>query len=677
MKNFILLLCFAPLLLGSCKKNNLTDNLLLPQPQIIESHKGHFQIPNELPVQIDAPSDAFGRLTVLLTTAGIPCRQTITTEGLSLRLTDNPSLPTSKEGYRLAISPDKVELSARGEAGLFYGLQTFVALYEQYGRQIPAGTITDWPRFEWRGMHLDVSRNFFDKEFIKKQLRMMASLRLNRLHWHLVDGAGWRLEIDCYPLLTQQAAWRHGKTWHEWWTSGRRYGHQNEVGVSGGFYTKEEIREVLACADSLHITVVPEIEFPSHSEEVLAAYPALSCTEKGGGDFCIGNEQTFKFMENVLTEVMELFPSEYIHIGGDEASKSAWAVCPKCRARMDSERLANVDELQSYGIRRMERFLRAHGRKMIGWDEILEGGLAEGAIVMSWRGEEGGRKAAASGHPVIMTPGSHCYFDSYQDNPMREPMAMSGYLPLSKVYEYDPAPADMSGHERVLGVQANLWTEYIPTPEHAEYMLYPRHFALAEVAWLDPAKKDFTDFRRRAVARADKARAAGYHVFDLHTESGERPEKSKQISHLATGCPVTYTTLWHAKYPAEEAATLTNGLRGGWSYGTRWQGFLDNDIEVTIDLGKNQQIRSIEADFIQWFAAWVWLPREVIISISDDGKEFHELAVIKNDYPEEEERPEYRTFGWQDKTTGRYIRYRAISNRRAGGWLFTDEFVVR
>ncbi len=678
MKNyFISFICFTTLLLSSCGTPILTDNLLLPKPQSVESGKGYFRVPNELPIQIVAPNDAAGRLVAVLTKAGVAYQQTDTSKGLSIQLTDDSSLPASKEGYRLIISPEEVKLTARGEAGLFYGLQTFVALHEQYDSRIPAGTIIDYPRFEWRGMHLDVSRNFFDKKFIKKQLRMMASLRLNRLHWHLVDGAGWRLEIDRYPLLTEFAAWRHGKTWHDWWTSGRRYGRHDEAGVSGGFYTKEDIREVLDCADSLHITVVPEIEFPSHSEEVLAAYPKLSCTNKGGGEFCIGNEQTFEFMENVLTEVMELFPSEYIHIGGDEAAKEAWATCPKCRTRMAREGLTDVNELQSYGIRRMERFLRSRGRKLIGWDEILDGGLAEGAVVMSWRGEEGGRKAAESGHSVIMTPGSHCYFDSYQDNPMREPMAMSGYLPLSKVYEYDPAPADMVGREWVLGVQANLWTEYIPTPEHAEYMLYPRHFALAEVAWSNPEQKDFTDFRRRAVVRTDKARAAGYNAFDLHSESGERPEKAEPIDHLARGCEVTYTTPWHPKYSAEGASSLTNGLRGGWSYGTRWQGFLSCDMEVTIDLKTTQPIRSIEADFIQWFAAWVWLPREVIIAVSEDGKEFRELTVVKNDYPEEEERPEYRKFGWQGKTTGRYVRYRAVSNGRAGGWLFTDEIVVR
>lgn len=260
---------------------------------------------------------------------------------------------------------------------------------------------------------------------------------------------------------------------------------------------------------------------------MLAVCPELSCAGKPyvSGEFCLGSEETFAFLENVLTEVTELFPSEYIHIGGDEVSGQAWASCPKCRARMEREGLGSAQALQAYAVRRIGRFLEARGRKLIGWDEILDSGPMPGAAVMSWRGEEGGRRAAALGHDVIMCPGSHCYFDGFQDNPEREPQAFTGYLPLSKVYSYDPAPAALSGREHIIGVQANLWTEYIPTPSQAEYMLYPRMFALAEVAWSAPETKDYADFRRRALRFCDRARRQGYHTFDLRASSASGPNR--------------------------------------------------------------------------------------------------------------------------------------------------------
>lgn len=681
--NRFLFLVGALLLCGACE-HSARENALLPEPVAVREYPGSFKIHEPLSLWIDAPDSIARPLADYLRTTPIECvreerKRHAAKNYLHLLLSKGDSLPESPEGYVLAIRPAGITVRSHGEAGLFYGLQTLLQLHAQYGDRIPAQKITDYPRFAWRGLHLDVSRNFFDKEFVKKQLRMMASLKLNRLHWHLTDGAGWRLAVDAYPRLTEEAAWRVGKTWQEWRRGGSRYARRGDPEASGGYYTKEQVRDVLALADSLHITVVPEIEMPGHSEEVLAVYPELSCSGRPGenGEFCLGNEQTYVFLERVFSEVLELFPSEFIHIGGDEASSQAWMACPKCRALMQREGLKTPAELQAYAVHRIGRFLEARGRRLVGWDEILDGGIPADAVVMSWRGEEGGRRAAAAGHDVVMTPGSHCYFDGYQDNPMTQPQAFSGYLPLSKVYSYDPAPEQMPARDRVLGVQANLWTEYIPTPEQAEYMLYPRAFALAEVAWSPVEKRDYEDFRSRALIYTERAHAAGYNAFDLESEEGERPQSLEPVEHLAVGCPVTCATPWHKAYSADGAATLTDGRHGPWSYGERWLGFLDCDVDVTVDLGEVKPIREVAADFIQWYTAWVWLPARVEIEVSDDGETFRSLGVVENDYPQEEERPEFRTFAWKGSDEARYVRYHAVSNGRAGGWLFTDEIVIR
>lgn len=681
--NRFLFLVATLLLCGACERS-AQENALLPEPVAVREYPGSFKIHEPLSLWIDAPDSIARPLAGYLRTTPIECvreerKRHAAKNYLHLVLSKGDSLPESPEGYVLAIRPAGITVRSHGEAGLFYGLQTLLQLHAQYGDRIPAQKITDYPRFAWRGLHLDVSRNFFDAEFVKKQLRMMASLKLNRLHWHLTDGAGWRLAIDAYPRLTEEAAWRIGKTWQEWRRGGSRYARRGDPGASGGYYTKEQVRDVLALADSLHITVVPEIEMPGHSEEVLAVYPELSCSGEPGtsGEFCLGNEQTYVFLERVFSEVLELFPSEFIHIGGDEASSRAWMACPKCRALMEREGLKTPAELQAYAVHRIGRFLEAHGRRLVGWDEILDGSIPADAVVMSWRGEEGGRRAAAAGHDVVMTPGSYCYFDGYQDNPMTQPQAFTGYLPLSKVYSYDPAPEQMAGRDRVLGVQANLWTEYIPTPEQAEYMLYPRAFALAEVAWSPQKSRDYDEFRTRALIYTERAREAGYNAFDLESEEGERPESLEPVEHLAVGCPVSYATPWHRSYPADGAATLTDGQRGPWSYGERWQGFLNSDVDVTVDLGAVKPIREVAADFMQWYSAWVWLPTRVEIKVSADGETFRSLGVIGNDYPQEEERPEYRTFAWKGSDEARYVRYHAVSNGRAGGWLFTDEIIIR
>lgn len=607
-----------------------------------------------------------------------------TQQVLSLLITEkNHQLP-SPESYTLSVTPQQIQIRATSGAGLFYGMQTLLQLAQPSGAgsySIASVEIEDTPRFAYRGLMLDVSRHFSTKEFIKKQIDALAYYKINRLHLHLTDAAGWRLEIKKYPLLTDFAAWRTDPTWKKWWNGGRKYVRFDEPGAYGGYYTQNDIREILEYARQHYITVIPEIEMPSHSEEVLAAYPELSCSGEPykNSDFCVGNEETFTFLENVLTEVMELFPSEYIHIGGDEAGKSAWKTCPKCQKRMKDEHLANVDELQSYLIHRIEKFLNDHGRHLLGWDEILQGGIAPNATVMSWRGEEGGITAVTSGHHAVMTPGSYCYLDSYQDAPYSQPEAIGGYLPLKKVYSYNPVPASLTAEQAklVYGVQGNLWVEYIPTPEHVEYMIYPRILALAEVAWTAPERKSWPDFHTRALSAVADLQSKGYHPFDLKKEIGSRPESKQPVSHLALGKKVTYNSPYSPHYPAQGNTALTDGIRGDWTYGDgSWQGFIsDNRLDVTIDMEKETSIHSVTAAFMQVVGAEVFLPETVIISISDDGTHFTELQ--KQHFEVSKEIPiRFTDISWQGETKGRYVRYQAQAGREFGGWIFTDEIIV-
>ncbi len=415
-----------------------------------------------------------------------------------------------KESYALNVNEKGIFIYGKPN-GLFYGVQTLLQLlppqiYSDTLRrsvawEVPYVKIYDKPRFKWRGMHLDVGRHFFPTNFVKKYIDYLALHKINVFHWHLTEDQGWRIEIKKYPRLTETGAWRKGT----------QIGKTREIdGVRyGGYYTQDEIREVVRYAAKRFVTVVPEIEMPGHSLAALASYPELSCT---GGPFevgthwgvypdiyCAGNDSVFAFLENVLTEVTEMFPSEYIHIGGDEAPKARWEKCGKCQRRIKEENLKDEHELQSYFIERIEKFLNARGRRIIGWDEILEGGLAPNAAVMSWRGTSGGIAAAKQKHYVVMSPTSYCYFDYYQGDKNSEPLAIGGYLPLEKVYSYEPVPKELTEEEKeyILGVQANLWTEYINTPDYAEYMLLPRLCALAEVAWSSPEKKNYVSFAAR------------------------------------------------------------------------------------------------------------------------------------------------------------------------------------
>jgi hypothetical protein len=655
-------------------------------PRSIEYHSGNFTISPETKFYTNLSAESRQALTDYLegTSLGsVPFAESTTgNNGIELNLCDS-SIVTGNEAYRIEIDKKGVRLSANTETGIFYGLQTLLQLLNNGdNKTLPALTINDSPRFPYRGLHLDVSRHFFDKEFVKKQLNAMAYFKMNRLHWHLTDGAGWRIEIKKYPRLTSFAAWRPFDKLNDWWVGGRTFCEQDDPRAVGGYYTQDDIREVVAYAAERHITIIPEIEMPGHSEEVLATYPELSCSGKPyvNADFCIGTEKTFEFLENVLLEVIDLFPSEYIHIGGDEASKSSWNTCPRCQKRMADEHLNSVDELQSYMIHRIEKFLNDHGRKIIGWDEIIEGGLSPTATVMSWRGEEGGIKAVKAGNQAIMTPGKYCYLDAFQDAPNTQPMAIGGYLTLEKVYSFEPVPDSLSTKEAelILGVQGNVWTEHIPTPEHYEYMIYPRILALAEIGWSPSEVKKWDNFHTRALQAVNILREQGYNPFPLEKEIGDKPESYQKVNHLAIGKKVTYANPYSNHYAAQGEKTLVDGVRGGWMYNDdRWQGFIDCDFDVTIDLGKETDIKQVRAEFIQLKGPYVWLPKQVIISSSVDGEHYDTLATVDNDISPDIETLQFKEFGWEGNAKARYIRYKALSNGIAGGWLFTDEIRIK
>lgn len=684
-KLFTLVGVVCSLLLASCSPKAKDVFPVIPAPLTVNVQEGTFPVTAQTQLLIEAPDSDKVVLQEYLSASSLKLKAaTEAVDSNVVILQQVSQLPgvQSPEGYTLAVTPKEIRIQSTSGAGLFYGVQTLLQMAGT-NQTVPLATITDEPRFEYRGFMLDVSRHFFDKEFVKKQIDALAYYKLNRLHLHLTDAAGWRIEIKKYPRLTEFAAWREFPTWKQWWNGGRQYKEQGTEGAYGGFYTQDDIRELVAYAQKHYITIIPEIEMPSHSEEVLTAYPELSCTHElyKQSDFCVGNEKTFEFLENVLTEVMELFPSEYIHVGGDEAGKASWPGCKLCQARMKKENLKDVNELQSYLIHRVEVFLNANGRKLLGWDEILEGGLAPNATVMSWRGTEGGLKAVQSGHRAIMTPGEFCYFDFYQDAPHSLPEAIGGYLPLAKVYSFNPVPDSLSAEESKLiyGVQANMWAEYIPTPEHAEMMMYPRVLALAEVAWSAPAVKNYDNFRLRALKAVDELKSKGYHPFELKNEIGNRPGYDKPITHLAIGKKVTYAegAAFYPGYTAGGDTALVDGIVGGWTYGDkRWQGLIDKKrMDITIDMEKETAIRSIGADFMQVCGPEVFLPATVTISISSDGKEFKQLKHIDHKVVKDD-KVSFVNFGWEGETKGRYVRYQATSGE-FGGFLFTDEVVVR
>jgi len=490
---------------------------IIPQPVNYQARSGSFSVNEETRLQYKGSDKELKRLAHFFTgyikgISGYELRKGSKKENVIEFKVVN-TIVLGEEGYKLDVSPEKILLEANTTAGIFYGMQSVFQTLPQIRTNaplvVPAMKVFDFPRLKYRGMHLDVSRHFFSAALVKEYIDLISQYKMNTFHWHLVDDQGWRIEIKKYPQLTNIGAWRVDQNHLVW--SDRPQAKAEDEATYGGYYTQEQVKDIIQYAALRQVTIIPEIEMPGHVASAIASYPNLSCVQKpqfsltGGNysgmasNYCAGNEEVFTFLEGVLDEVAALFPSKYIHIGGDEVDKTPWKTCPRCQARIKTEGLKNEEGLQSYFIRRMEKYLAGKGRKIIGWDEILEGGLAPNATVMSWRGEAGGIEAAKMGHDVIMTPGNPVYFDHYQAGPEGEPLAIGGFNTLKKVYNYEPVPKELSEDEakHVLGAQANLWAEYITTAEHVEYMILPRMPALAEVVWSQKESKNWGDFNRR------------------------------------------------------------------------------------------------------------------------------------------------------------------------------------
>lgn len=602
--------------------------------------------------------------------------------------------------YLLSVDPQKgIYISAADEQGVFFAFQTLLQLLPTDSKSpvIPAVRIEDAPKFKWRGMHLDCSRHFWSVEFVKKYIDYIAMYKMNTFHWHLTDDQGWRIEIKKYPKLTEIGSRRKG-------TMAGHYNEQRWDDIPyGGFYTQEQIKDVVAYAKKRHITIVPEIEMPGHAVAALSAYPELACTsgpfevERTWGvfdDVFCPKDNTFKFLEDVLTEVMALFPSEYIHIGGDECPKTRWKTCAHCQELIAENNLKDEHGLQSYFIQRIEKFVNAKGRKIIGWDEILEGGLAPNAAVMSWRGTDGGIAAAKQKHQVVMTPEGSLYFDRYQGDAKNEPLGFGGFVPIEKVYAFNPSPDVLSPEESkyILGVQANLWTEYIATEAHAEYMIFPRIAALSEIGWGTSEPENIKQFQKRLIAHlnlldkkgigysrsmfqvAAKAIPFGKRSVALElTSGGKNPEirytsdgteplstsevfpgkmiipvsqsiraarfeDGKRISAIteqkftfskATGRQIVLKNQPSEKYKGDGSFTLVNGIFGDKQrFGRDWIAFAGTDLEAVIDLSGKEKISSATVSFMQSQGSWIYFPVEVAVYVSKDGQHFKPVGKV-------------------------------------------------
>ena len=715
MKKLLLTLA-AGIVLCSCGSHD-PQIAIVPYPNHLETGRGTYRV-TDRPVTCDSRTDertqraVVGFAARLATVTGGTNPVTVADEvpASGIRFVTDESLPA--EGYELNVDGEGIEVRASQFPGFLYALQSLEQLLPAavYGTEpapdaaweVPCVKIADAPRFAYRGMHLDVARHFFSVDEVKRYIDVMAIHKLNTLHWHLTDDQGWRIEIKRYPELTAVGSIRKATVVRKEWGTydGTPY---------GGFYTQDEIRDVVKYAADRGVTVIPEIDLPGHMLAALTAYPELGCT---GGPYevwgrwgvaddvlCPGREKTFEFLEGVLTEVMELFPSEYIHIGGDECPKVRWEKCPRCQAKIRQLGLKDDGEhtaehyLQSYVTDRIGKFLAQHGRRIIGWDEILEGRAPSDAVVMSWRGSEGGIAAAKLGHDVIMTPNSHFYFDYYQSlDTDAEPFGIGGYIPMEQVYSYDPAFPELTPEQQkhILGVQANLWTEYVLSDEHLEYMLLPRLAALSEVQWCQPETKDWNRFI--GSFRMDEIYSQmGYefakHIFGVTASYAVDPEKGGVVMTLTTqgGAPIRYTLdgsdptasspLYKApvtigesctfkaaalregmqtpvytrkfdfnkatgrrialnaaptlKYTYGGASLLVDGYRGGPVYSNRaWIGILNEPLDVTIDMQGAKPYSAVTVESLVEKGEWVFPPSSVGVYLSDDGSEFTEAALM-------------------------------------------------
>jgi hexosaminidase len=705
LARYSILLAFLPFM-GNCQSS--PNIQIIPQPVSVKAEEGVFTLKPDTRIfsykDIQDWSAAADYLSACLSAATgyhidhqVFVQQPNTSLGNAIYLISDPSV-THNEGYVLEVKRNVVLIKARTSIGAFYGVQTLKQLFPpeinqsqksspKKGWTAPCCSITDEPRFSYRGLHLDVGRHYFPVSFVKKYIDLLAMHKMNTFHWHLTEDQGWRIEIKRFPKLQEIAACRNETLIGHYSDTPQRFDGKKEC----AYYTQEEIKEVVEYAQKRFVTIIPEIEMPGHSQAALTAYPDLGCT---GGPYevaklwgvfedvyCAGNEQTFKFLDGVLEEVCALFPGTYVHIGGDECPKTRWEACPKCQKRMKDEKLKDAHELQSYFIRRAESMLAKHGKKLIGWDEILEGGLAPSATVMSWRGIDGGIAAAKSGHDAIMTPGSHLYLDHYQSDPSTEPLAIGGYLPIEKVYSYEPIPSELTAEEakHILGAQGNVWTEYITSSEQAEYMAYPRACALSEVVWSPAKQRNWPEFSKRLVNHFSRLDAFGLNyskaLFDVsasfsngkvslksysedaeirYTTDGSEPginskkysgsfpllkssnikakyfKKDKAMGntlsvnyfiHKASGKPYTMPRT-PDKYRGGEQYGLTNGVEGAIKSWNNWVGLVNHDIDPVIDLGASTNISKVSSQFVNSKVAWIYPPTEISVFVSDDGQNF-------------------------------------------------------
>ncbi|MDT0555677.1 beta-N-acetylhexosaminidase [Patiriisocius hiemis] len=697
--HYIIFSIFISVLLSctSEKEIQVSKISIIPKPQQLEIGNDVFELTSK--TTFSAPKE-FEVATNFLNTflsngAGIELEATSENSTIVFK---KDSLIVS-EGYSLSVSKEGIEINSSDASGAFYAVQSLrqllppdleqINLLPKKSIKIPVVKITDAPKFKYRGMHLDVSRHFFPKEFIKQYISHLSMLKMNTFHWHLTDDQGWRIEIKKHPRLTQHAAYRDSTL----------IGHYNDIPQHykkeryGGFYTQEDIKEIVTYAAQLNITIIPEIEMPGHAQAAVSAYPELGCTgnqvpvaSKWGvfeNIYC-PNQKTMTFLKDVLTETMELFPSEYIHIGGDEAPKKQWKNCAHCQQLIKKHNLKDEAGLQSWFIKEIETFVNSKGKKIIGWDEILEGGLAPNATVMSWRGTEGAVTAAKQGNDVILTPTSHAYFDYYQDDSYEEPLAIGGFLPLKKVYSFNPIPHELSKEEatHVLGAQGNIWTEYMPTTDQVEYMLFPRVLAMSEVVWSGPTKnveKDYPNFLARVesfIQRLDVLHVNyANHLYDLesaivkkndsllyklktHTEGKEirytlnkQEEKvydtpiliiedatikaqvykdNKPVGrvlndtityHKGLKANIQLNVEPHPAYSAGGKDALINGISGSNTrYGDKeWLGFWGDDLEIVITFPEPTKVSGISTRFYNANGQWIYSPYKGQIKLVSKG----------------------------------------------------------
>lgn len=740
IKQVLLFIVFFPFALSA-----QTSLPIIPQPVSLQLESGVFVLNNNSSISYDSNQKELKSAVHFLNNrlqevAGFTLPVNLPTP-MHIQLVIEKLPNIGEEGYMMEVTSKIIIIKANGKAGIVYGIQSLLqllpAVLTNTRIEIPCLKITDYPRFNYRGMHLDVGRHFFGPSFIKEYIDLIAAYKMNVFHWHLVDDQGWRVEIKKYPNLTNTGAWRVDQNDKIW--GNRPQAKQGEKQTYGGYYTQAQIKEIIKYAAERNVTIIPEIEMPGHVASAIASYPHLSCTQTPqlpmtGGDYngisssyCAGSDSVYRFLEDVLNEVVALFPSTYIHIGGDEVDKGPWKKCSKCQARMKREGLKNEEELQSYFIKHFEKYLANKKRKIIGWDEILEGGLAPDATVMSWRGESGGIEAAKMKHKVIMTPGKPVYFDQYQAGPEGEPLAIGGMNTLKNVYDYEPIPKELTADESkyVLGAQANLWTEYISSAEHIEYMILPRMPALSEVLWTPKENKNWNSFNQRL-----KSHFWAYEQKGLHYCSGNYTVEIKPVSkngklqvqlfseipnadiyfttdgreptltsakytspvgiqssvlfkaavslnsrimgaqaarqyfalHKAVALPVTYANPVSRYYMADGPNSLTDGIRGTEAIGKYWHGFSGEDLVATIDLGETKAVHKLSIGCLQKYNDWIFLPRTVKFEVSVNETDFEEVGLVINPYSINEKNMLFDFVKSFPEKAIRYIKITATNN---------------